>query len=612
MEKYYSSEKNIQMLIQLMKAHGVRKIVASPGATNVCLIGSLQQDSYFTLYSSVDERSAAYIACGLAAETGEPIALSCTGATASRNYIPGLTEAYYRHLPILAITATQHLGRIGNYTPQVIDRTSMLNDMVVCSVQALIPSTSEDEWALNVQLNRALIALRRNGGGPVHINLMTNYSKDFSVKELPPVRAIHHVGYQDDLPVLREGKIGIYVGAHEKWDESLTMAVNKFCEVFGAVVFCDHTSNYKGKFRITPSLVCSQEQYDSPCRSLDTMIYIGYVSGAAMGMHPKEVWRVNPDGEIRDNSHKLTYVFEMEEKDFFSVYVKKKNSGKMDIRCSTYEFINCEDMKGDYLPSKPTDENSEFLPGTYFEQWQKECSRIAAKVPELPFSNGWLAQQTAARLPEGCVLHLGILNSLRMWNFFEIPESVYGYSNTGGFGIDGGVSSLMGASLAQPQRLFFGVVGDLAFFYDMNVLGNRHFGKNVRLLLVNNGRGTEFRNYAHPAARFEEDADDYMAAAGHFGKKSPNLVKHYAEDLGFEYMSASGKAEYLDKLPHFLTNEVTDAPMLFEIFTDSKDESDVLEIMYNLESTARGTVKKLVKGVLGEKGVETLKNLISK
>lgn len=66
MDKFYTAEKNIQALISLMKAHGVKKVVVSPGATNVTLVGSLQADSYFTLYSSVDERSAAYIACGLA------------------------------------------------------------------------------------------------------------------------------------------------------------------------------------------------------------------------------------------------------------------------------------------------------------------------------------------------------------------------------------------------------------------------------------------------------------------------------------------------------------------------------------------------------------------
>lgn len=118
--KYYSNERSIQILISLLKQHGIKKCVLSPGATNITFVASLQQDSYFELYSSVDERSAAYIACGLAAESGEPVVLSCTGATASRNYLPGLTEAYYRKLPVLAVTSTQDITRIGHHIAQVV------------------------------------------------------------------------------------------------------------------------------------------------------------------------------------------------------------------------------------------------------------------------------------------------------------------------------------------------------------------------------------------------------------------------------------------------------------------------------------------------------------
>ena len=92
---FYTSERSVQILISLLKQHGIKKVVASPGTTNITLVASLQQDDWFNMYSSVDERSAAYIACGMAAESGEPVVLTCTGATASRNYLPGLTEAYY-------------------------------------------------------------------------------------------------------------------------------------------------------------------------------------------------------------------------------------------------------------------------------------------------------------------------------------------------------------------------------------------------------------------------------------------------------------------------------------------------------------------------------------
>lgn len=118
MDFHYTSEKNIQIVLALLKANGIRKVIASPGATNESIVASMQYDPYFEMYSCVDERSAAYMACGMAAESGERIVLSCTGATSSRNYMPGLTEAYYRHLPILTITSSMDTNKVGHLYPQ--------------------------------------------------------------------------------------------------------------------------------------------------------------------------------------------------------------------------------------------------------------------------------------------------------------------------------------------------------------------------------------------------------------------------------------------------------------------------------------------------------------
>lgn len=74
----YSNDKNALILLALMKKHGVKKVIASPGTTNIAIVGSMQHDDYFEMYSSVDERSACYMACGLAAESGEPVAIICT------------------------------------------------------------------------------------------------------------------------------------------------------------------------------------------------------------------------------------------------------------------------------------------------------------------------------------------------------------------------------------------------------------------------------------------------------------------------------------------------------------------------------------------------------
>lgn len=87
-----------------------------------------------------------------------------------------------------------------------------------------------------------------------------------------------------------------------------------------------------------------------------------------------------------------------------------------------------------------------------------------SKIPELPFSHLWIASRLYNLLPMGAVLHLGILSPLRSWGYFPIPSHIEVYCNQGGFGIDGNMSSLLGASLVHPERLYFGVVGDLSFF----------------------------------------------------------------------------------------------------------------------------------------------------
>ena len=98
MEHFYTNERNHQILIYLLKAHNIKKLIVSPGTANSVFVGSIQNDPFFEIYSCVDERSAAYMACGLSIETNEPVVISCTGATAARNYMSGATEAFYSKL----------------------------------------------------------------------------------------------------------------------------------------------------------------------------------------------------------------------------------------------------------------------------------------------------------------------------------------------------------------------------------------------------------------------------------------------------------------------------------------------------------------------------------
>lgn len=553
---YYSSERNIQILVALMKAHGVRTVVVSPGTTNICFAWSVQQDGEFRLFSAVDERSAAYLACGLAAESGEAVALTCTGATASRNYLPGLTEAYYRKLPVLAITATQPTERIGNLVPQVLDRSSPPKDAVRFSFQCPIPAGEAAERACELGFNRALIELRRHGGGPVHINLETHYTRDFSVRTLPAVRVIRHVeATTARWPELGGRRVAVWVGAHRRFSAEETAALEAFVRAHDAVVFVDGTSGYRGLGAVRASLLASQggtwQRLKAQSLCPELLIHIGEVSGdyatqGGLGC-VREVWRVSEDGEARDLFGKLTGVFEMPEAFFFRRYA----------------------------------EGVEPVGATRADAWLRADGEVRAKIPELPFSNPWMAQQLSPRLPKGSVIHFGILNSLRSWNLFPLPEGVEGFSNVGGFGIDGCLSTLLGASLAAPGKRFFAVLGDLAFFYDLNALGNRHLGGNLRILLVNNASGGEFHLYNHPAAQFGEASAPYIAADGHYGRKSPMLVRRYAEALGMGYLSADSKEGFLKALPTFLGD--SERSIVFECFTDTAAESEAHRLLNGIE-----------------------------
>lgn len=560
MQVHYTNERNVQIVLSLMKAHGVRKVVASPGTTNITLIMSMQHDEYFEVYSSVDERSAAYIACGLAAESGEPVALSCTGATASRNYMSGLTEAYYRKLPVLAITSGRSSHNIGHLAEQIIDRSQIQKDIANYSIHIPLVKDAEDEWYDTIEVNKALLALKRRGGGPVHIDLETSYSRDFSVKELPKTRAIYRITSEDkDWPVLPTGRIGIFVGSHVRWTERLVTAVERFCGEHNAVVMCDHCSNYKGRYRVQAPLIEMQAPVPFAKKEFDLMIHIGEI--ACFGCKQKNTWRVNPDGELRDSWKSLRYVFEMSEEVFFEHYAENGGS-----------------------------ENS------LYTEMVDAYNELYGKVPELPFSNVWCAHRMHNEVPADCVMHYGIKNSLRSWNFFNVPDSVETYCNVGGFGIDGGLSSMLGASLANPEKLYLGVFGDLAFFYDMNCMGNRHVGNNIRIMLINNGRGQEFRNLLSPGSMFGEETDMFIAAAGHFGNKSPELVKGYAEALGYEYITASNKEEFEKAYRRYLNPELTAKPMIFEVFTDTEDEKHALKEMCSL--TAVGKVVETARGIV--------------
>ena len=574
--KKYSNDANTLMLLSLLKQHGIKKVIASPGTTNIAIVGSMQHDDWFEMYSAVDERSAAYMACGLACESGEPVVITCTEATASRNYLPALTEAYYRKLPILVIAGSHGEHNIGHLHSQVIDRSCSPKDTIIyrASIKSVLDNNTK--WYNNIEINKCLIKLRQHGGGPVLMNFVAKPNSEFDRDDIPEERVVKLINDTSECPSMPDGRIAVFIGSHRQMSEDLQKKIDDFCSSHNAVVFCDHTSGYQGAYRFNATLVHGQFFLNTDIDSIDLLIHIGEVSAdtyTTQRLKPANVWRVSPDGEVRDLFHKLQYVFEIDEMSFFSRYA-----------------------------------SGEKLDDSYIRTCQKLYDDIYNSFPEIGFGNIYVARTFSKKLPKNSVIHFGIYNSLRSWNLFQLDASIQSCCNVGGFGIDGACSTLIGASLANPNKIHFLTVGDLAFFYDLNSLGNRHVGNNVRIILINNGRGVEFRKKDHPGSRFGDEADMYISAAGHYGKQSCDLVKHYATDLGFEYLSAFNKEELDNVSARFLIPEVTDKPMLLEIFPHFEDDVDNLDRIRHILPDSRSKIEKLEDGTktMVKKGLKTI------
>lgn len=556
------NEKAIEVVVSLLKKHNIHHIVISPGGTNIAFVKAVQDDSFFKCYSIVDERSAMYFAIGLYLQTGETIATSCTSAQATRNYIPGLTEAYYKRVPILAITMEKHPRFIGQEYMQAPDQASLPEDSVKKSfVMPFITDINDEYQGIRVA-NDAMLELNHNGKGPVQLVIPW---LDFEISS-------HNLKIRDierftDGSSVRKRLVGkrimIVVGEHRPFKDSELKAINSFVDNYNCAVYTNHLSNYHGDYSFDGNFLMSTVSLDVFATNYAPNILISI--GGQTGDYPfyllfskpelssTDHWRVAEDGKVVDTYDKLTAVFQCPEEAFFKTAVGESN--------------NSSDH-------------------SYFASLKEEDSRINRNL-ELPFSNAYIAQQISQRIPQSSIIQFAILNSLRVWNLFTLDDSVSCFCNVGAFGIDGGMSTLIGQSFAT-DKLCFMITGDLAFYYDMNSLGIRGIKNNVRVLIINNNGGIEFK-----LGGSNPDTDRFIAAANHFKN-----AKGWAETCGFRYLAAKNKKEFSSVSNEFLKE--SDQPIVLETFVNDNDEAAAYQklIKENRQLSLNDYFKKGIKKLI--------------
>jgi len=570
----YSDIKSVQIIISLLKKFEIKHIVISPGARHTSFVHSVETDSFFTCYSIVDERSAAFFALGLIQELGEPVVISCTSGTSICNYTSAVSEAFYQKLPLVVITADRNPYYLNQQEEQMVPQVNILREICKKTVTLPIVKDQKDFWYCSRLVNEALLEINHHGTGPVHINFPVEESLfAFNTPQLPEVTKINRISLTDEDEIWtnkadelkRASKILISYGQAPPINNDLKEMIECFVRKYQCAIIVDHLSNLKcyGIVEIfTVSRTADKAFYDEMLP--DIVITMGANSVEIrgwLGTYPGRFkhWHVGEEGIISDPFKSLTDIFE----------------------CSNAYFFN-----------KLFDQvNDDVVENTYLKKWQAKVESI--KIPDFNYSDIYSVQQFMKSIPRNSLLQIGNSNSARLPQHFPLDESIKVYCNRGTNGIDGSMSTFIGQAITN-KGLCFLFIGDLSFFYDMNGLWNQYIGKNIRIMLNNNGCGEVF--YGNP------NMCDIPTLGIHTAADHNTSAKAWVESRGFKYLCATNKKEFDEMLPVFM-NKDSSEPIFFEVVTDKNINVHEINNFYNLNRTfsKKTAVKNVVKKMIGRK-----------
>ncbi|MDP5120836.1 MAG: thiamine pyrophosphate-binding protein, partial [Spirosomaceae bacterium] len=106
--------------VEVCAAKGIEQVILCPGSRNAALIIAFEQNPKIKCYSISDERTAAFVAMGMANATKKTVAIVCTSGTAALNFIPAAAEAFFQEIPILILTADRPQEWIDQYDGQTV------------------------------------------------------------------------------------------------------------------------------------------------------------------------------------------------------------------------------------------------------------------------------------------------------------------------------------------------------------------------------------------------------------------------------------------------------------------------------------------------------------
>ena len=471
-----SSNKIILETLAVLKQHGIKDFILCPGSRNAPIVHTICQVEEFRVHRSTDERSAGFMAMGLALTTGMPAVVVVTSGSALANLYPSACEAFYQHVPVIFISADRPQAWIGQMDGQTMPQEGALGKMVKTSVS--LPET--DTWHANRLVNEAILeAQYKLPSGPVHINIpLSEPIYDFSAKELPQVRKIEY--RETLLPQLEPWNAEQDVTT-EDWSNSVL--------ILGQAIPTEKI--HSGVLGLTGMHItiigenlCNQEEdlYTnasnidwSKMKPVDRVITIG---GHIVNKELKEFFRKNKPLEHWHISHDGSVA------DLFGCQTAAIKSDFSKALNDIFRDVTRKPQKLE-LPLK---------------EKTKEISRRTALIQEL-FNT----------IPPTSLVHLANSSTIRIAQHAKLKEHFdkklcaklrpYIFCNRGINGIEGSLSTTVGIAMAVPPcRKVFAIVGDLSFFYDQNAFWASPLPQNLHILVFNDGHGGIFNTLPVPEA----------------------------------------------------------------------------------------------------------------
>lgn len=452
---YYSSKENVNILTALLVAHGVRHAVVCPGSRNAPIVHNLEVCPDIQCHPLTDERSAGFCALGITDATNQPVVVCVTSGSALLNLAPAVAEAYYRHHPLVVVSADRPPQWIDQLDGQTLPQPDALGRFVAKAVTLPEPADDETRWYCERLVNEALLEHR----APVHINIAISEPLfDFSCPSLPAVRGMERI--EAEMPNHVLSHIGRMFMLSKRPMLISGQPFNRRLDEM--VMMVEHDERY------VPDLV----------------VYVGLpiVSKRVRKFlrRSKESWLINETGEVSDPLMNLTKVM----------------VGDPDMVVDHLHFLLEQD------------------PHPFVQRWQTLAAKVdeAVSTFDAPFSQMLAVRQLEDRLSALPMVYRHYANStaIRLANSFATGAL---WCNRGVNGIEGSLSTAVGQAMAVSPWPLFCVIGDLSFFYDQNALWNNQLPSNLRILLLNNGGGGIFRLL--PGLEQSPARDALVSAAHH-------------------------------------------------------------------------------------------------